>query len=111
MNKQGRLAAFVGVLVLMLGTAHAADPANVDKLTTYATMLGRGMGCGIDVKDGSTKVLHWMDQAFPPGSEDQKTYLPVLFMGTKFAMEQQLAGKGPDTCKAVREALNGFPWP
>lgn len=93
------------------GAASAASSADIDRLTTYAVVLGRAVGCQIDATNAYSRVGRWMDRAFPPGSEDQKTYLPVFIVGVKHNAEQQAAGRSPDSCSSVRRTLDGFPWP
>lgn len=89
----------------------SASAQDIDKLTTYAVILGRAIACGADVGSASGKVGRWMDGVFPPGSSDQKTYLPIFMGGTRYHAEQQKLGKSPDTCSSVLRAFNSFPWP
>ena len=91
--------------------AEAASAKNVDKLTTYAVILGRAAACGGDIETPSRRVGAWMDKVFPPGSADQKTYLPVFVEGMRYHAQQQAAGKSPDSCSSVLNQLRGFPWP
>jgi hypothetical protein len=100
-------------LAIMSGTAPApaASDADVDKLTTYATVLGRGIACGADVDSASRRIGAWMDKRFPPGSSDQRTYLPVFMEGTRYAAQRQKNGNSPDSCAQVLRTFASFPWP
>lgn len=89
----------------------SASSDDVDRLTTYATILGRGLACGIDVKKQSSDVGYWIDRKFPPGSDGQVTYLPIFMAGIEFAATQQQAGNSPDNCDQVRRAFSSMPWP
>ena len=89
----------------------AASSADIDKLTTYAVILGRAVACGANIDDASRRVGRWMDRTFPPGSSDQKTYLPILMEGMRYHAQQQKEGKSPDSCSAVLRSFNSFPWP
>ena len=91
--------------------AEAASSKNIDKLTTYAVVLGRAAACGGDIETPSRRVGAWMDKVFPPGSADQKTYLPVFMEGMRYHAQQQATGKSPDSCSSVLDTLRGFPWP
>lgn len=91
--------------------AEAASPKDIDKLTTYAVVLGRAAACGGDIQTPSRRVGAWMDIVFPPGSADQKTYLPIFMEGMRYHAQQQAAGKSPDSCSNVLNTLRGFPWP
>lgn len=85
--------------------------SDIDRLTTYATVLGRAIGCGLNVDLEMKRVGRWMDQKFPPGSERQKTYLPIFLDGIKYHAQQQKSGKSPDSCEAIRHEVRTFPWP
>lgn len=89
----------------------SATPQDIDKLTTYAVILGRAIGCGADVSSASRRVGLWMDKVFPPGSADQQTYLPIFIGGTRYHAEQQRLGKSPDSCSSTLQSFSGFPWP
>jgi hypothetical protein len=99
------------VFVVCSSSAMAASSADIDKLTTYAVILGRAVACGANVDDASRRVGQWMDRTFPPGSSDQKTYLPVFMEGMRYHAQQQKEGKSPDSCSAVLRSFNGFPLP
>jgi hypothetical protein len=89
----------------------SATAQDINKLTTYAVILGRAIACGADVGSASGKVGRWMDRVFPPGSADQKTYLPIFMGGTRYHAEQQKLGKSPDNCSSVLRTFSSFPWP
>lgn len=92
-------------------TYSSATPQDIDKLTTYAVILGRAIACGADVSSASGRVGRWMDRVFPPGSADQRTYLPIFMGGTRYHAEQQKLGKSPDSCSSVLRTFSSFPWP
>lgn len=104
---------FVVGAAILIGshTATAASSADIDKLTTYATILGRAVACGNSIEGPMRRVGRWMDRVFPPGSSDQKTYLPVFMEGVRYHAQMQKDGRSPDSCSAVQSAFNGFPWP
>ncbi|GAU08879.1 hypothetical protein [Desulfoplanes formicivorans] len=77
----------------------------IDKLTTYAVILGRASGCGIDTQYESHRVGKWIDRQFPPGSAEHKTYLSIYISGTAFHAREQAMGNSPDTCQEVSRAL------
>ena len=89
---------------------HAASRADVDRLTSYAVILGRAIGCGIDTQKASLQIGKWMDKRFPPGSKDQQTYLPVFIEGVKYHAEQQRAGRSPDSCSQVQRSISKMKW-
>lgn len=89
----------------------AASPKDIDHMTTYAVILGRAIGCGIDTDYAMKRVGAWMDRKFPPGSADQKTYLPVFVTGLEYNASQQHSGKSPDSCEQVRSTFSKMKWP
>ncbi len=103
--------AFAAVLFAVSPLAIAASQADIDKLTTYAVVLGRAVACGANVDDASRRVGRWMDRTFPPGFKDQQIYLPIFMEGMHYHAQQQKDGKSPDSCSAVLRSFNSFPWP
>lgn len=99
------------LIITLNEAAIAASTTDIEKLTTYSVLLGRAIACGINTKDASSKVGYWIDKRFPPGSEDQITYLPIFMQGMQYHAQQQSLGKSPDDCSAVSRAYNSMPWP
>lgn len=90
---------------------HTESSRQIDQMTTYAVLLGRAAGCGMKPEYEYRRVGKWLDETFPPGSEDQKTYIPIFLAGLEYHAKQQASGKSPDTCSQVRRALSGTDWP
>lgn len=99
-----------GIALLAPGAALSADPADVDRLTTYATLLGRAIGCGLQTDQASRDIGGWMDKKFAPGSSDQRTYLPIFMAGVQYHAEQQRNGKSSDTCTEVARVFRSTSW-
>lgn len=93
--------------------AKQAQPKNysdpVDAMTTFAVILGRAIGCGVDVEKPANKVAIWMDNTF--SNKERATYLPVFAFGVEHHMKQQQSGKSPDSCRAVKSTYNSMEWP
>lgn len=90
---------------------HAGTEADVDRMTTYAVILGRAIGCGIGVDAEMRRVGSWMDRVFPPGSVDQQTFLPIFVAGLQYHAEAQANGNSPDSCNMVRREYSQMLWP
>ena len=101
----------VMALITPSGPAYSASAEDIDKLTTYATMLGRGIACRAGAERPSHRIGAWMDEHFPPGSTDQRIYLPIFIVGTRNAAQQQHDGRSPDSCRDVLRVFYSFPWP
>lgn len=99
------------ILALLPIAAEPASSADVDRLTTYSTILGRAAACGADTSSAMGRVGRWMDRRFPPGSSDQKKYLPVFMEGVRYAAKQQRAGRTPDSCSQALKTYRRFNWP
>lgn len=91
--------------------AGSPSASDIDRLTTYGTILGRAIGCGLDVNPEMRRVGKWMDKRFPPGTQRQKIYLPIFMETVKRSAIQQRNGNSPDSCGAVRDMVQKFPWP
>lgn len=83
----------------------AASDADIDRLTSYSVIFGRAAACGIDTDSEIRAVGKWVDRVFPPGSSDQKTYLPIFVSGMRYHAEQQATGQSPDSCSNVRSTV------
>lgn len=111
MSFQPQHIAFAFVTALSVNSAQAASDADVNKLTTYAVMLGRAAGCGFSVTSEASQVGSWMDRRFKPGSADQKTYLPIFMAGVRENADRQSRGLSPDDCSTVRQQFSLVSWP
>lgn len=87
------------------------DSNDINKLTSYAVIIGRAIGCSINTDVAVNKVTSWLDKRFPPGSVDQKRYLPVFMGGIKYHVENQVNGNSPDNCSTVRREYGLMEWP
>lgn len=91
----------------------AAKPAQpavqhdaIDRLTTYATILGRGIACNVPGTDEASRRLGaWMD------AQGLNGYAMIAAAGIRAAAEQQRAGRSPDTCAKVRQIFPTINWP
>lgn len=99
------------ILSFLSQSSLAASDADIDRLTTYAVILGRAVGCGISTSYEASRVGDWMDRKFPPGSADQKIYLPIFMNGVRENAEKQSRGLSPDDCGSVEEQFNMVRWP
>jgi len=100
-----------GFLAMPIPSSNAATDADIDKLTTYAVVIGRAVACGVDIKPAMKDVGRWMDRRFPPGSSDQQTYLPIFSQGVQYHAQQQADGNSPDSCSSVRRTFDRMVWP
>ena len=87
----------------------AVTDANVDRMTSYAVILGRAVGCGLDTGAASRRVGVWMDATF--SADQRKVYLPVFITGMQQQAEGQRAGSSPDSCSQVRQQFWRVAWP
>lgn len=91
----------------------ARDPMydHIDKVSTYAVLIGRGAACGVDTSAPAAKVGAWLERVAPRGSQAQVTLLPMLMEQSHYHAQQQKNGQSPDNCATVARAIARFPWP
>ena len=86
------------------------SPDNSDRMATYATVLGRAIGCHINVTVAGDKVGGWLKRVTAPGADESN--MTVIFMsGVIAARDAQRGGRSPDDCDAVRENFDKVSWP
>ena len=83
--------------------------AKVDRMTSYATIIGRAIGCGVDTAAETRRVGLWLDATFT--GEQRKVYLPTFAAGMKMHAQAQRAGSSPDSCATVRDQFARVHWP
>lgn len=110
----------VAIAIAIAATAAAttttlANPhVNVDHLTTFATVYGRGMACSVpkeEAEEVARRIARWMDRINRPGSHDHQMFLLIFIQGVQFHAQQQAKGRSPDSCSVVRRNFRNFPWP
>jgi hypothetical protein len=100
---------FLALGLMSAGNSMAADSADVDRLTSYAVMLGRGVACGMGIQDKMSRVGGWIDSTFE--GRERSMYLVIFSNGVRHHADMQKRGETPDSCGAVRQAYLSFPWP
>jgi hypothetical protein len=111
--------AFIGILFVSIFMSSlfcpvqtlAASEDDIDRLTTYAAIIGRAVACGVNTENALRRVDAWIDKRFPPGSSDQKKYLPIYINAVQYHADQQASGKSPDTCSQVKKNFRKMQWP
>ena len=83
----------------------------IDRVSTYAVLIGRGAACGVDTRAAASRVGVWLDRVAPPGSEAQLTLLPMFMRQSHYHAQQQASGRSPDDCASVARAIRSYPWP
>lgn len=99
----------VFVTFLLVHTAYAATGQDYDRVTTYATLIGRSVACGQNIQYGSKRVGAWMDRTF--FGKEKSAQILVFTTAVQYAAEQQKAGNSPDTCRSVVKTYNKIDWP
>lgn len=97
--------------VTLLGTASvkAESLSDIDQLSTYAVLIGRGLGCGYNMEAEMRRVGRWIDSTFPGHKKSE--YVRTFITGVQYNADEQLKGRSPDSCLKVREVLDGMVWP
>lgn len=99
----------MGIFVFFSGKGICASPSDIDRLTTYAIITGRGLGCGYDMENELHKVGAWMDRTF---ENQEKAALTLVFAeGMEQAANAQKNGSSPDDCATIRRVIAHTVWP
>jgi len=84
---------------------------DINRLTTFAVVLGRAGACGVATSAAADRVGAWMEAKMPPGTPDRATLFPIFMQGVQSHAQQQAAGQSPDNCETVAREFNAMPWP
>ncbi|AMQ41431.1 hypothetical protein AMS64_02990 [Aeromonas veronii] len=79
---------------------YSAEEKDIDKMTTYSTILGRAIGCELDVSKELEHVGTWMDKR---GLTNK--YLMIFAESLKLNMQSQIDGSSPDSCQSVEKTI------
>ncbi len=82
--------------------------SEIDRLTSYSVIMGRGLGCGVAYEPTLLRVIAWIASTFGTESERMNA---VFGLGMQHHAHQQRAGNSPDDCATVRASFNKMPWP
>jgi hypothetical protein len=112
MIRTGIVAVFA---LLLLGAATApvapaASETEVERLSSFALLLGRGIGCNLDTKRAARAISSWFERTFPADSGEQERYLPVFAGEVERHARQQRGGGSPDSCADVAHAFYTMRW-
>ena len=110
-----RTASLAVFATLLLGAAaapgaQAASEAELERMSSLALLLGRGIGCNLETRRASAMIGSWFDQTFPPGSREQERYLPVFAEKVEQHAREQRRGDSPDSCADVANAFYTMRW-
>lgn len=91
-------------------TRSAAEPASdMDKVTTYAELLGRGISCGFDMKEQTRRVGTWIDHTFT--GQDMGLARKQFVTGMQQGVKKQAAEPAEESCPRLQKTLNEVTWP
>lgn len=103
------LSAAMLAIFLTSTPAFAGNEVDVDNMTTYAALLGRAEGCGINTYTWRRGVANWMSRRFD--AELLPSMMEIFAMGYAGAMKDQRAGRSPDPCVIVKQTVMSTAWP
>ncbi len=87
----------------------SSEAFNSDRLTTYAVVLGRASGCGVNITREGKQVGAWLNRNTSGADQDA---MNMLFMGGIMeSRDAQMAGRSLDDCEQVRTSFSRFNWP
>ena len=90
-------------------TAVAVPVSRSERVRSYAIVLGRAAGCGMDVEPYGAPVGRWISRTT---SGVEESNLTVMFMGEVVAArDRQRARQTGLTCMQAIDAINETNWP
>ena len=99
----------VGFFTFYPNKGFCASAEDIDRLTTYAILTGRGLGCGYDMQNELSRGGSWMDRTF---ENNEKSALILVFTtGMEQAANEQANGSSPDNCATIRKVIAKTVWP
>lgn len=96
-------------ITAMERVAYAASDADIDRLTSYAVILGRAAACDEDTDYAARRVGAWVDRTFY--GRERSDMLMILVMGMQHHAEQQAKGNSPDSCSSISRTMSKMVWP
>lgn len=90
---------------------HPPSASEIDHLTTYAVVIGRGIACGVNTSGATQRISLWFDRVFTQGTNQYKNYMLTYSQGIQMNAVMQRNGKSPDSCSQVKATFDSFPWP
>lgn len=91
------------ITVAAPGASSAMSDKDGERMTIFATMLGRLIGCGLPSSKASSEVAAWMARHNPSSDPATPGNLAVFTIGVQHHTAEQKAGRSPDSCADVQE--------
>lgn len=98
----------LAINLLLPNAAISATEGDIDKLTTYASIMGRAVGCGINTEKEMGKVGAWMDSAFD--LESKPMFMLLFMQGVQMNAQTQMSGNSPDSCSDISKSYSKMSW-
>ena len=77
-----------------------------DKITSFAAMIGKGMGCGLNTSALGNKAAEYITANTAHGSEARKAALAKVTLGAQLVAEVQRNGGYPESCSSIASAYS-----
>jgi len=88
----------------------AVNPAAIDRISQFATLIGHGSACGMLTSDKENLVLAWIDAHFPEGDDNSLTR-GLLTSIRKTEEQRQIDGETLDSCNEIFRLFEKAQWP
>lgn len=89
----------------------AVSPQTIDRLTTYAVLIGRATACDANGSEAFNRVERWFNSQVPPESALHQVHWTIFLEGMRHHMRLQRDGLSPDNCSEVLRVFHGIRWP
>lgn len=105
----GLVLVVVVCIAVMERAAYAASDADIDRLTSYAVVLGRAAACGEDTENAARRVGAWVDRTFY--GQERSNIMMILAIGMQHHAGQQAKGNSPDSYSSISRTMARMVWP
>jgi hypothetical protein len=97
------------LLFLICGSALAGLTRTDEvRLLGYASAVGRGMGCGLNMDAHIYRVFQWLEVNY---QEDSPEYAEDFIKVAAQNAQKQKLGEYPEDCPLVQEIIGQILWP
>jgi hypothetical protein len=91
--------------------ASGGEYADMDRITTDAVLIGRGIACNVPIMRQSQRVSDWLEKVAPPSADNHRAMMDALQLGISMNAKAQASGESPDDCPTVGMAIRDHWWP
>jgi hypothetical protein len=100
----------LAIIILSLSTVAWGNMSQQDeiRLNGYASVIGRGMGCGLNMDAQMYRLFQWLEVSY---REESPVYAEDFITVAAQNAQRQKMGEFPEDCSQVQEIISRIIWP